>query len=194
MPSVASLPMFPLGTVLLPGEILPLQVFEPRYRSMMADCLDGDGRFGVVLIERGSEVGGGDQRMDVGTIATIERYERYDDGRFGVLAVGGERLRVAEWLTDAPYPRAEIQFWPDESFDPADTPLLDRATVAVADSLHPSEAMPALVDIPSLASHQLVARAPIGPYDRHLLLAEPGPAARLRRLLTVLAELPGSPG
>lgn len=57
------LPMFPLGSVLLPGSPLPLQVFEPRYRAMLDDCLAGDQRFGVVLIERGFEVGGGEQRL-----------------------------------------------------------------------------------------------------------------------------------
>ncbi|MEN3314917.1 MAG: uncharacterized protein V7605_1151, partial [Acidimicrobiaceae bacterium] len=54
--------MFPLGTVLFPGLALPLHVFEPRYQSLVQACLDGDGHFGIVLIERGSEVGGGDVR------------------------------------------------------------------------------------------------------------------------------------
>ena len=60
--TMAVLPMFPLGTVLLPGAVLPLHVFEPRYRQLVQDCLAGEPEFGVVLIERGSEVGGGDQR------------------------------------------------------------------------------------------------------------------------------------
>ena len=61
------LPMFPLGTVLFPHALLPLRVFEPRYRTMTAHVMRGDAEFGVVLIERGSEVGGGDIRFDVGT-------------------------------------------------------------------------------------------------------------------------------
>ena len=65
------LPMFPLGTVLFPHGVLPLRVFEPRYRLMIAHCLEQDARFGVVLIERGSEVGGGDTRFHVGTVAQI---------------------------------------------------------------------------------------------------------------------------
>jgi len=60
-------PMFPLGMVHFPGIVLPLRVFEPRYRQLTADCLAGDGEFGVVLIERGWEVGGGDTRFNVGT-------------------------------------------------------------------------------------------------------------------------------
>ena len=64
-------PMFPLGTVLFPHGVLPLRVFEPRYRAMVTHCLERDARFGVVLIERGSEVGGGDTRFHVGTVAQI---------------------------------------------------------------------------------------------------------------------------
>ena len=70
--------MFPLGGVLLPGAVLPLHVFEPRYRQLVVDCLaddDGDPEFGVTLIERGSEVGGGDQRTDVGVVARMVRVE-----------------------------------------------------------------------------------------------------------------------
>src|SRR5260370_38243553 len=65
------LPMFPLGTVLLPFAHLPLHIFEPRYRALVKDCTPGDGEFGVVLIERGHEVGGGDVRFEGGPVAHI---------------------------------------------------------------------------------------------------------------------------
>ena len=58
--------MFPLGTVLFPHAPLPLHIFEPRYRALVQECIDGDGEFGVVLIERGFEVGGGDTRFGTG--------------------------------------------------------------------------------------------------------------------------------
>lgn len=106
-------PMFPLGTVLVPGTALPLHVFEPRYRRMIDDCLAGDGTFGVVLIERGSEVGGGDVRTDVGTLASIAEAEPLPDGRWMLVARGLHRIRVERWLPDDPYPRAEIVDWPD---------------------------------------------------------------------------------
>ena len=98
--------MFPLGTVLLPGEGLPLHVFEPRYRALVLDCLAADDgpRFGVVLIARGHEVGGGDERHDLGVMARIVRHEMTPDGRFGLFCVGGERIRVVEWLADDPVP------------------------------------------------------------------------------------------
>jgi Lon protease-like protein len=106
--------MFPLGSVLLPGMPVPLHVFEPRYRRMVDDCRAGDGTFGVVLIERGSEVGGGDVRTDVGTLAQIVETRELPDGRWLLGVVGMERIRVERWLPDDPYPRAEIVPWPDE--------------------------------------------------------------------------------
>ena len=96
------LPMFPLGTVLLPGMVLPLHVFEPRYRQLVQDCEAGDGEFGVVLIERGSEVGGGDVRTDVGTVAKIVQSQSLPDGRYLLATVGARRLRVERWLDDDP--------------------------------------------------------------------------------------------
>ena len=108
------MPMFPLGSVLVPGLLLPLHVFEPRYRALVHDVLAADGRFGVTLIERGSEVGGGDERTAVGTAAQIVQAEESPDGRWGILAVGEERIRVLRWLDDDPYPRAVAEPLVDE--------------------------------------------------------------------------------
>ena len=96
--------MFPLGGVLFPYAVLPLHVFEPRYRALTEACLAGDGEFGVVLIERGSEVGGGDTRFEVGTVARIVEAGRLPDGRYVLATVGTRRLRVREWLPEEPYP------------------------------------------------------------------------------------------
>ena len=111
------LPMFPLGCVLFPHAVLPLHVFEPRYRVMMRKCLDGDREFGVVLIERGSEVGGGDIRFDVGTIGHIIQAAEIEDGRLAIAAVGISRLRVTRWLPDDPYPIAEIEALPESDVE-----------------------------------------------------------------------------
>src|SRR6478752_3521250 len=100
--------MFPLGTVLFPHALLPLRVFEARYRLMTERALRGDGEFGVVLIERGSEVGGGDTRFDVGTVARIVRAQQLPDGGFALATVGIRRIRVTAWLVDDPYPQAEV--------------------------------------------------------------------------------------
>ena len=75
------LPMFPLGSVVLPGVAIPLHVFEPRYRALVMTCLTEDRLFGSVLIERGSEVGGGDVRANTGTLVRLLEAEETPDGR-----------------------------------------------------------------------------------------------------------------
>src|SRR5215218_5003894 len=124
--------MFPLGTVLFPGMPLTLHVFEPRYRALMAACVAGADRgeppeFGVVLIERGTEVGGGDQRFGIGTVARLTQVAKLPDGRYATLALGTRRVAVRSWLPDDPYPRAEVDDLEDAWFDAAvDQPLLEQ--------------------------------------------------------------------
>ena len=113
------LPMFPLGTALLPGAVLPLRVFEPRYRALVRHCVEvGPPEFGVVLIARGFEVGGGDQRTDVGTVARITRLAPFQDGTFALEVVGTRRIRVVGWRPDDPFPLAVVEDWPDDPPSP----------------------------------------------------------------------------
>jgi uncharacterized protein len=185
--------MFPLGGVLLPGMLLPLHVFEPRYRELTHDVLAGDGRFGVVLIERGSEVGGGDVRTDVGTVAEIVSSEELADGRWLVVAVGRDRFRVDEWLPDDPYPRARVRPWPDEPVTvdarvvAAIQLRLERVFALAAELGHevPSFGLP---DDPVAASFQASVLAPVGPLDAQRLLSLPDAGRRLDLLDALLAE------
>jgi Lon protease-like protein len=193
---MAVLPMFPLGSVLLPGAVLPLHVFEPRYRALVHDCLAGTEEFGVVLIERGSEVGGQDVRTDVGTVARILEAVELPDGRWAVAAVGVRRIQVLEWLPDDPYPVAEVEDWPDP--DPGDgyaialaecTSLLRRALGLAAEAGDVSApATIELTDDPVLASYQAMAVAPIGPLDRHALLVAATPDERVDQLADLLRD------
>ena len=105
--------MFLLGSVLLPSMLLPLHVFEDRYRLMIEHVLAGDGTFGVTMIERGSEVGGHDVRAAVGCTARVLDAEQQPDGRWHLVAVGTERISVDEWLPDDPFPRAMVSSLPD---------------------------------------------------------------------------------
>jgi Lon protease-like protein len=189
--------MFPLGTVLVPGMLLPLHVFEPRYRQMLDDCLAGDRNFGVVLIERGSEVGGGDVRTGVGTLARILQAEETPDGRWALMAVGVRRIRIDRWLADDPYPRAEVDDWPDEAGDPGgrddargDVVVLLRRAAALANELGMTAAPLDLVldDDPVIAGYQAITAAPLGPADRQSLLAAPTLADRWTLLDTLLAD------
>ena len=101
--------MFPLGTVLFPELPLLLHVFEPRYRALVRDSLESDHEFGVVLITRGSEVGGGDQRASVGTVARIEGARPLPDGRWVLATRGRQRINVLRWLPEDPYPCAMVR-------------------------------------------------------------------------------------
>lgn len=110
--------MFPLESVLLPGMVLALHVFEPRFRALVHTALLDDSTFGVVLIERGREVGGDDVRFDIGCRAVIVDAKEQPDGRWHIFAVGVDRLRVLEWLPDDPFPRAIVQAMPEPDAEP----------------------------------------------------------------------------
>ncbi|MET0882425.1 MAG: LON peptidase substrate-binding domain-containing protein [Acidimicrobiales bacterium] len=186
--------MFPLGTVLFPTMLLPLHVFEPRYRALVDDCVAGDGEFGVTLIERGSEVGGGDVRTDVGTVARIVQVERFEDGRFAVAAVGTRRIRIERWLADDPYPRAEVVDWEDvgtteTALDDADA--LFRRALALAAELGeaPAPLDVELADDAATATFQIGALAPLGPLDRQALLATERPDDRVTLLVAQLTDV-----
>ncbi len=198
---VGTLAMFPLQSVLLPGAVLPLHVFEDRYRALVDRCLALDEDFGVVLISRGSEVGGQDQRTEVGTRARIVEAQQAPDGRWAVVALGMARFRVDAWLPDDPHPLAEVTEWPDpparsgtgELFDAAAARL--RRVLALRTEL--GEPGPAAtvdlsvdpaVDDPSLASHRLVGLSPLGDLDRQRLLAAADIADRLAVLDGLLDE------
>jgi Lon protease-like protein len=183
-------PMFPLGNVLLPGAPLPLHVFEERYRVMVAECLRGPRDFGVVLIERGSEVGGGDVRSNVGTMAGIAEATQLPDGRWVLLAMGTRRIRVHAWLEDDPYPRAELEWWPEgEPVPPAAEirerllPGLRRVLGLLAELGRPAAPLAIeLVDDPVLAPYQVAESLPLGPVDRQRVLVAPSVAARVSLL------------
>lgn len=187
--------MFPLGTPLLPGAVLPLDVFEPRYRQLVRDLLADDvhpPEFGVTMIERGWEVGGGDQRATVGTVARIVDIEVTPDGRYALVAVGTDRVRVRAWLPDDPYPLADVDRWPDEGEPPTDARARVEAlhqrvrkineVVRELGAVAPDD--DEISDDPALAVYHLGALAPLGPADRYRLLI----AAGLGDRLTVLAE------
>ncbi|MFP5256785.1 MAG: LON peptidase substrate-binding domain-containing protein [Acidimicrobiia bacterium] len=193
---MAVLPMFPLGTTLVPGGVLPLHVFEERYRQMVRDCLADVPEFGVVLIERGSEVGGGDARTDIGTVARIVEAMELPDGRWALTTLGVRRIRVRAWLPDDPYPVADVDDWPDPAPGPALADLVPpvvatlRRTLALAAEagLQTAPATTELAEDPVVAAQQAVALAPIGPHDRHRLLAAPDAEARLAALAEVLDD------
>lgn len=189
------LPMFPLGSVLVPYQLLPLQVFEPRYRELVEHCLATDRKFGVVLIERGSEVGGGDVRFDVGTVAEIGQHAETPDGRYVLATIGTDRFRVRQWLPDDPYPRAEVDLVIEPDVG-ADALVRRAAVVAGFDRVvELARALGAMLpeglvlgDDPVRAGWEATALAPIGPLDVLAILSEDDPALRLDRVVAALAD------
>jgi hypothetical protein len=188
--------MFPLGTVLVPQAHLPLHIFEPRYRALTQDCLAGDREFGVVLIERGSEVGGGDVRFGVGTVARIVQAVELPDGRWLLDSVGTGRFRVQRWLEDDPYPRAEVEPLAEEPAGPdaaglrGEVERLLRRVLALQVELgFPAPAATIELDgDPEVAAYQAAILSPIGPMDTQRLLEEPGADGRLRLLAGLLDD------
>lgn len=192
------LPVFPLANPVLPTQLLPLHVFEPRYRVLMETLTDfgSSAEMGVVLIERGSEVGGGDVRLPVGTVAHLIESERLPDGRWVAIFAGSHPFRVERWLEDDPYPQAIVEERADEDWDPSHQPLLEAAEGAVRRALelasqlgervgHPEFA---LSPHPTVAAWELCARVPLGPLDRQSLLEAPNRAERLVLLERLGAE------
>jgi uncharacterized protein len=192
---MTAFPMFPLGSVLFPAMPLPLRVFEPRYLALLSDILpDEPSEFAVVLIERGSEVGGGEHRFTVGTVAQITELDTSED--FVVLiAEGTRRVEVTRWLDDDPYPKAELRELDELIWSDALVPLRNRAELAVRTLLElatelTGEGWPAdiqLADDPIAACWQLAAVAPLGPLDQVELLASPDVATLLIRLIDFVA-------
>lgn len=191
--------MFPLGNVLMPGGVLPLHVFEPRYRQLVKDCIAADEpEFGVVLIERGSEVGGADFRSLAGCVARIVELGELPDGRYVMVTRGTRRIRVNAWLPDDPYPLADVDDWPDTDLDDlglraAVATLAPRVRRAAALAVELGIAEAGLADeLPSdpvSAAFHLARMVPVGPFDQYRLLSAVGTGDRLRLLETLLDEV-----
>lgn len=194
---VTQVAMFPLGSVLFPHAPLALRIFEPRYLTMLGRLLDEeDPRFGVVLIERGPEAGGGDQRTSVGTLARLAQVQVGKDDIF-VLAVGDERIRVDAWLDDDPHPLAEVTPLPVLTWDDALTPLRTEAESIVRRVLGKADAAGLasydpnieLSEDPVESAWQLAAIAPLGELDRFTLLQATTMGGLLRRIIDMTLDI-----
>ena len=186
--------MFPLGSVLFPHMPVQLRVFEERYLTMLSVILqETPAEFGVVLIERGQEVGDlPPQRFSYGTVAQIAQLQAAE-GFIALVAEGERRIEVIEWLDDSEYPRASIRVLDELLWDDSLLPLLDRAertvrrALAVASEFGDPQwsATVELSDDPVQSAWQLAAIAPLAELDQVSLLK----AASLESLLVQVIEL-----
>jgi Lon protease-like protein len=195
-----TLPLFPLGTVLFPGLVLPLHIFEDRYRQLVDDLLAGPEprQFGVIAIKHGRETGldGIESLYEIGCIATLRRFERHPDGRFDLVTVGTDRFRLIRLGAADPYFSAEIELLPDEAGDTAATALavtvVQRSFRSYLDVLaerggaHVS--IPEMPDEPVLLSYLVAAAAVIDLPVKQSLLDEPDALHRLSAERTLLAR------
>lgn len=166
------LAMFPLGSVRFPGMPLPLRVFEPRYVAMLSSVVgETEREFGVVLIERGSEVGGGDVRFGVGTVARIASVE-ITEGSIVLLATGAARFEVLRGLADDPFPRAQVR--------ELDALELDAPTVS---ALAAAEALVRATITRASEFVELPWSAPLGSLDQFALLCSRTATELLARLV-----------
>ena len=191
------MPMFPLGSVLMPAMPLSLRIFEERYLKLLGDLMLSDQpEFGVVLIERGPEVGGGEKRLEIGTLASVTDIGTLDQF-YGLESTGTQRFRVNAWLPDDPYPMADIDFIPDlvwnDSLMPARVHLENkvRKMLALASEFGDLQYGPEteLSDNPMDACWQLAGVLPVGALDQQDLLQSQSADELIARTYEVVVAL-----
>jgi uncharacterized protein len=187
-----TLPLFPLGSVLYPGLLLPLHIFEDRYRQLVRDLAGGrqPQRFGVIAIREGRETGidGVSALHEIGCSATLRRVSQRDDGRFDIVTVGTDRFRLIALDRSLPYLRGEVEFLPEDTGDEAAAavavPAVQRAFRAYVEALNARGAtqvsVPELPAEPIALSYLVAASVIADLRDRQLLLAEPDAVRRLK--------------
>ena len=187
------MPMFPLGSVLFPAMPLTLRIFEERYLKLLGDLMTRDEpEFGVPLVTRGSEVGGGDGRMSIGTIATVTEIGTTDEF-LGLESFGSRRFVVRDWLPDDPYPIAEIDYLPDLEWEDRLTPARDDLETTVRRLLTTISGFGQLVFGPDIelsedpmgSCWQLAGILPVGELDRFDMLCSQSAEELLARATTI---------
>jgi uncharacterized protein len=195
-----TLPLFPLGTVLYPGLLLPLHIFEDRYRQLVRDLREGPEprRFGVVAIREGRETGvdGVSALYEIGCTATLRRVSERDDGRFDLITIGADRFRLITLDRSRPYLQGEVDLLPEETGDPdaagRAVEAVQRAFRGYIDALTArgmaQVSVPELPDDPIPLSYLVAASIIADLPDRQALLAKPDALARLNAGRALLAR------
>jgi Lon protease-like protein len=195
-----TLPLFPLGTVLFPGLLLPLHIFEDRYRQLVRDLVSQPEprRFGVVAIREGRETGieGVSALYEIGCTATLRRVSERDDGRYDLVTVGADRFRLNTLDDSKPYFQGEVDFLPENTGDEAAADVavqnVQRAFRAYVEALNARGAtqvsIPELPADPLALSYLVAASIIADLHDRQALLAEPDALRRLAAERTLLSR------
>jgi Lon protease-like protein len=194
------LPLFPLGSVLYPGLVLPLHIFEERYRQLVADLLEQPAprEFGVIAIRHGRETGvdGVSDLFDVGCTATVRQVEELEGGQYAVVTVGNHRFRLLGLTGSAPYLQADVDMLAEDTGDAAAAalavPPVQRAFLtyltALADQRGVTFDVPELPADPVLLSYLVAAAIVVDLPDKQRLLAAPDAVGRLAASRELLAR------
>ena len=195
-----TLPLFPLGTVLYPGLVLPLHIFEDRYKQLIRDLLDAEEprQFGIIAIREGREtgVGGVSALHDVGCTATVRKITEADDGEFDIVTVGTDRFKLHSVDESKAYLSGEIELLGEPTGDAAAAELVAGAVQrgfrgylnVLADRGSTTINVPELPDEPILLSYLVAASMIIELNDRQGLLAQPDAVRRLTAERALLAR------
>ncbi len=167
-------PLFPLELVALPGELVPLHIFEERYKTMMSSCLEDESEFGIVWLAD-------DGLREIGCAMAIEEVlERMDDGRMNLLTRGTRPFRVLERQGHLPYPAGVIEFVQDEDDDP-DPELADNARAAYAELVkRATDREPTSEELDEMSAYDMAATVDFGLDAKQGLLDLRSENARLR--------------
>lgn len=193
----ARIALFPLGMVLVPGLLLPLHIFEERYRLLIRDLVelpdDEPRHFGVVAIRGAQELSpdGSPAVYDVGCTAELRRVEPYEDGRFDILSTGQQRFRIGAIDGSRPYWQADVELLDEPPGHGSDalTGPVSRAFfryLETISSFGPAIKVPGLPEDPQLLSYVVAATVLADVPERQSLLAAPDTAARLHAELALL--------
>lgn len=202
----ATIPLFPLGTVLMPGAALPLHIFEPRYRQLTVDLITGDvpdKEFGVVAVREGhsADDDGLAGLYDVGCTAAVIDARRLPDGRYDVVTRGARRFRLIDIDTESkPYLTGSVEFLPDVTENEPDERLVAMLDASAREAhrrycgtawrtddwAEPKDATPA-----DQLAHLLAADCLLPMDDRQALLEQTSPVQRLREIRMLLAREAG---
>ena len=193
------LPLFPLGAVLYPGMLLPLHIFEERYRQLVRDLLDGPDprKFGVIAIRKGRETGidGVHSLYEIGCVATLRRVEQHEDGRYDIVTVGTQRFKLLSLDETRPYLQGEVDLLADDQTDLAAVPLVRTVQTAFRGYLDAltewggaTVRIEELPDEPRLLSFVVAAAMIIDLTEHQGLLAEPDTVQRLNAQRVLLSR------
>lgn len=194
MEQLIRLPLFPLNIVLFPGQMVPLHIFEPRYRLMIEQCEKDKSPFGVVLIRQDTPADAPTVPHTVGTTARLMNVDRLPDGRMNIVVAGETRFRILELYDDQPYLTGDVVIWPwtADNLVRLLTPIhevrqgLERYLALLARSLGD------LVEVGNIPVHPLTLAClaaialQISPNEKQNLLAEPTIGALLEKEIALL--------